>query len=249
MSLLLYAVSAGVLSTFNPCAYTLLPAILSRFLVHGRGGLGAGLRLGAALTLGTLLAFGGLGLLVALIGLALGRIFPYMALVLAVGFLLMGTLSLSGHSVKLPFSFQAPTSFGFRTYALFGLAFGLASLGCTLPIFLTVAGLGLAEEAAFGFLMMLTYGLSIGAVLTSLSVLTALGRAALLKQAGRIGRFVEPLGSVLLLAAAGYLLYTNLGFLTFNYELGWWLGVLSAGSALLLGLGLRYLGRGESVPA
>jgi peroxiredoxin len=92
-TLLLYAGSAGALATFNPYAYTVLPAILSRFLARGQGGVRAGLKLGALLALGTLTAFAGVGALLALVGMALGRAFPYVAVGLALLFLLLEALS------------------------------------------------------------------------------------------------------------------------------------------------------------
>jgi len=250
LSLLLYACTAGVLSTFNPCAYTLLPAILSRFLARGRGGVRAGLRLGGLLTLGTLTAFGGVGLLVTLVGVALGRLFPYVALALAALFLALGALSVGGRAPRLGLGLRAPVREGAGEVYLFGLAFGLASLGCTLPIFLTVAGMGVNGGALSLFGALSLYGLSMGAVLTGLSVATALGKRALLGWGRRLGRalgpLVEPLGGALLLAAGGYLLYTNSGYLTFDYALGRWLGLGAALLALLVGVGMRALGHKRS---
>lgn len=243
MTLLLYACSAGALSTFNPCAYTLLPAILSRFLAQEQGGVRSGLRLGALLSLGTLTAFGGAGLLLALVGMALGRAFPYIAVVLAALFLLLGARSLAGRTPHLAFGLRAPKGEGVGATYLFGLGFGLASLGCTLPIFLSVAGMGLSEGAFVGAAALALYGLGMGAVLVLLSVATALGKRALLGWGRTLGRTAEPLGGVLLVAAGGYLLYTNVGFLTFDYTLGWRLGTGAAGAALLAGLLLRAFGR------
>lgn len=243
MTLLLYACSAGALSTFNPCAYTLLPAILSRFLAQEQGGVRPGLKLGALLTLGTLTAFGGAGLLLALVGMALGRAFPYVAVVLAVFFLLLGALSLAGRPPQLAVGVRAPGSEGGGASYLFGLGFGVASLGCTLPIFLTVAGMGLNRGALVGFAALMLYGLGMGAVLVLLSLAAVLGKQALFGWGRLLGRAAAPLGGVLLVAAGGYLLYTNLGFLTFDYSLGWRLGVGAAALALFYGLALRVLER------
>lgn len=248
MTLLLYACSAGAVSTFNPCAYTLLPAILSRFLAQGQGGVRSGLKLGALLSLGTLTAFAGVGLLLALVGMALGRAFPYVAVVLALFFLLLGALSFAGQTPHLAFGLRAPKGEGIGATYLFGLGFGLASLGCTLPVFLSVAGMGLNRGALVGFAALALYGLSMGAVLVFLSVATALGKQALLGWGRFLGRTAEPLGGVLLLAAGGYLLSTNLGFLTFDYALGRRLGVGAAALALLYGLALRALERRRRKP-
>lgn len=248
-TLLLYAGSAGALATFNPCAYTLLPAILSRFLARGQGGVRAGLKLGALLALGTLTAFAGVGSLLALVGMALGRAFPYVAVGLALLFLLLGALSVAGRKPSPAFGLRAPKGEGAGSSYLYGLGFGLASLGCTLPVFLSVAGMGLSAGAFMGATVLALYGLGMGAVLVCLGVATALGKRALLARGRGLGRAAEPLGGVLLIAAGGYLLLTNVGFLTFDYTLGWRLGAGAAGAALLAGLLLRAFSRhDEAVP-
>jgi cytochrome c biogenesis protein CcdA len=236
VSVLLYAFSAGVISTFNPCAYTLLPAILGRVLAQGKGGVVAGLQLGLALSAGALCTFGALGLLVALVGLAVGSLFPYLAILLALAFLALAAVTLSGRTFKL--GLPAPSLLegtGLRAYYLFGFAFGLASLGCVLPMFLTVVGLGLERGVGISFLALCLYGLGMGA----LSLATALGKGALARWGRPLGRYLDPLGALLLIAAAGYLLYLNVGYLAFDYARGLQVGLAAALLALVAGLGGR----------
>lgn len=81
-------------------------------MVRGGGGLVAGLKLSAVLTLGTLAVFAVLGLLASLVGTVLGRVFPYAALVLAGAFLVLGALSLSGHKLGLELDLLSPRATG-----------------------------------------------------------------------------------------------------------------------------------------
>ncbi len=86
---------------------------------------------------------------------------------------------------------------------LFGVGYGAASLGCTLPLFLALVGasLGGAKLTAF-----VAYGIGMAVVLMALSVLVALAR-----EATRLVRPALPymgrIAGVLLLASGGYLFY------------------------------------------
>lgn len=241
METILFAVSAGALSTFNPCAYTLLPAILSRFL-EGQPGRFSALRLGLALTAGTLCVFAAIALLVATVGYSVGAAFPYFALAVAAVLLLVGTGIVAGRTVRLPLAPQLPdgaTRTPFAGAFLYGLSFGAASLGCALPLLLTVAAVALAKGPLLAFGAISLYGLAMGTVLLCLCLATAFGYRLLLKRARPLGRLVQPLGAILLLAAAGYLIYLNVGYLFLDYRLG----ALLAWSASLLALVAGLAGR------
>jgi cytochrome c-type biogenesis protein len=232
---LLMAFSAGAASALNPCAYALLPAILGRFLLEqGAQGLGGGLRLGLALSVGVLSVFAAFGALVALHSHLVGRFFPYLALVIALGLLVVGVLTLAGRGVHLP-SPQLPSTRGPYGPLLFGASFGLASLGCTLPVFLAVVGVAL-QATARGVWLLVAYGFGMAVVLVTLSVATGLGKRLVARPIRRLQRWLEPLGGLLLLAAATYLLHINLGFVLFDYPLGRRLAISAAAAALIVGL-------------
>ena len=96
---------------------------------------------------------------------------------------------------------------GMRAYAAYGLAYGVGSLGCTLPIFLAVVGIGLVSVGPAGAAVQLgLYGLGMGTVLTLLAL-----TAALLKQTAmprvRLSSLVEPVSAVLLLLTGAYVFY------------------------------------------
>jgi cytochrome c biogenesis protein CcdA len=88
------------------------------------------------------------------------------------------------------------------------LAYGLASLGCALPIFLAVVGSSLGAEGWLPALRQyLLYALGMGSVVTTLTLLTAFAREGALRRARRAGRFVGPLSALLLVLAGMYLLH------------------------------------------
>ncbi|MDZ7799411.1 MAG: hypothetical protein U5K81_01295 [Trueperaceae bacterium] len=97
---------------------------------------------------------------------------------------------------------------GLRGYFAFGLAYGLASLSCTLPVFLAVVGssLTLASLPEMG-LQLVAYGLGMGFVITVLTVSLAAFRQALVDRAKRAVRYVTPISAALMLVAGAYIVY------------------------------------------
>ncbi|GAB5601708.1 cytochrome c biogenesis CcdA family protein [Thermus sp. FJN-A] len=239
MSFLVYAFTAGALATLNPCGFAMLPAVLGRFLARGQGGARAGVVLGLLLSLGALTAFGGMGLLLTLVGTALSRYLPYVNLLLGLFLLILGTFTLAGRGVGLGVDLRAPEGRGWGEFYLFGLLYGLASLGCTLPVFLAVAGVALSRGPLEGLFALSAYGLGMGAVLTGASLLVGLGKEELLKGLRRAGLYLEPLGAGLLLLAGGYLLAYWLTFLSGSPGLARTVGLLVGILALWLGFWLK----------
>lgn len=238
MSFLVYAFTAGALATLNPCGFAMLPAVLGRFLARGQGGARAGLGLGLLLSLGALTAFGVMGLLLTLVGTALSRYLRYVNLLLGLFLLTLGALTLAGRGVGLGVDLRAPEGRGWGEFYLFGLFYGLASLGCTLPVFLAVAGVALSRGPLEGLLALSAYGLGMGAVLMGASLLVGLGKVELVKGLRRAGVYLESLGAGLLLVAGGYLLAYWLTFLLGNPALARALGLGAGVLALFLGLWL-----------
>jgi cytochrome c biogenesis protein CcdA len=197
------------------------------------------LGLGLLLTLGTLTTFGAIGMLFSLVGSALGRYLPYLNLFLGLGLLAMGVLTLIGKGWGLNLQFRTPTGQGSGQFYGFGLAYGLASLGCTLPVFLSVAGFALSRGPVSGASALLAYGLGMGTVLTMVSLLVGLGQEGMLKRLRQGGEHLEQLGVLLLLLAGGYLAGYQLA-LIFQVPTGArWLGIGLGLLAVVIGYGLR----------
>jgi hypothetical protein len=86
---------------------------------------------------------------------------------------------------------------------VYGIAYGIATLSCVLPIFLVAVGTaaGTAPERAAGFAGF-TLGMSSVITLVSLAATLADDAATRLKA---LAQFVAPLSGILMLAAAAYL--------------------------------------------
>ena len=217
-SSLLYPFTLGMMAAVNPCGFPLLPAYLEFFVGPAGGDDRAGVRAVRAVTaaafatVGFLVLFGLLGLVTQLGWSALAdrsaSVAAYVMVVFGVAMVALGMLTLSRRSFKLPLP-QIGTGTGLRrpaALAVFGFSYGVASIGCALPLFVggvaASFGHGSSLRAVTG---LMAYGLGMGAVLGTL----AIGIALLGRGAGRIlrkvSRWVPVAGGVLLVAVGSYL--------------------------------------------
>lgn len=214
-----YAFAAGMLAAVNPCGFALLPAYLGLYLGSDDGSASPAGRLtravGVSATMsGTfVLAFGAAGLLLAAIGSAFGSALPAVGLLVGLGLAGAGAYLLSGGTVYSSLADRAAArlsgaarSPGYRGYAAYGLAYAAASLGCTLPIFLTVVGLATAaHDPARSAGQFALYGLGMGFVVTVLTVATALFKGAVLARARIAGSRLSKGTGVLLVVTGAYI--------------------------------------------
>jgi cytochrome c-type biogenesis protein len=216
-----YAFAAGMVSAVNPCGFALLPAYLGLYLGSERSPRDLSRRLVRALGIGLMvsasfvLLFGVAGLLVSASASRLAGFFPLIGL--AVGLLLVatGAALLGGAHLNVTLIDRLGERAGRRAqrrglagYAAYGVAYAAGSLGCTLPIFLTVVAAGFtAGGPVQALLQFVLYGLGMGAVLTVLTLVTAVLEHTAFRSIRRIGAYLQPVGAVVLLLAGGYVVY------------------------------------------
>jgi len=219
-----YAFGAGMVSTVNPCGFVMLPAYLSLYLGARDSAFyqrSAGLRTLKALVVGVTVSAGFVALF-AIVGAGISaggniliRAIPWLAVLIGAGLLILGLAMLAGRSLPARFigrlvsRIGGPRSAGIGGFFLFGVAFGAASLSCTLPIFLMVVGSALASSGFIsGLVQFVSYGLGMGLVLIALTLGTALCKEGIVVS-GLQGAlpYVERAAAVLIVAAGGYILY------------------------------------------
>jgi cytochrome c biogenesis protein CcdA len=216
-----YAVVAGMVAAVNPCGFVLLPAYLGYYLGDGRGSTGVRGQLGRALLVsGTVTAsfallFGLAGVLAGLAASELTSALPWIGVTVGAALVLLGGLLGAGHELNLPLAPRMAQRLGPATrrqgiggYAAYGAAYGLASLGCTLPVFLGVVGTSLQLHglvSAVGQFML--FGIGMGVVLTACTIATAWLGDGLMKRARALGPHVGWLSAIVLWLAGTYVLY------------------------------------------
>jgi cytochrome c-type biogenesis protein len=207
------AVTAGGLSVVNACGFPLLPAFLSFYLGADEDRLpSAPTRVLQGLMVGGLVALGFLGLF-AVVGLpvslgvgAIAEAVPWVGLATGVVLALTGLSVIAGRRLRLAFvpRPRVRSERRFVAMVLFGVGYGAASMGCTLPIFLALVGASLGADKIAVFL---AYGLGMAVVLMALAVASACARQGIARRLRPLLPHVGRVAGVLLTASGCYLVY------------------------------------------
>jgi cytochrome c biogenesis protein CcdA len=213
---LAYAFSAGLVAAVNPCGFPMLPAYLSWFIGTDRDDTDTAARvlraLGSALavSLGFLAVFSALGIPINAGVSSIYRWMPWLTIVIGVALTLLGLAMLGGFQLKvaLPRLDRAGKDRRFGSMVLFGVSYAIASLSCTLPIFLVVvAGTVERENALSGFLAFVAYSVGMSVVLMVLSLALAFARDGMVRRLRSALQYTDRAAGALLVLVGMYLVY------------------------------------------
>lgn len=245
------ALIAGGLATLNPCGFAMLPAFLSFYvgaeeesLPRAPNRVVQGLLVGLLVTAGFLVVFLAIGLPIMYGATLVAEAMPWAGLAVGAMLGVIGLAALAGRHVSLPL--RSPIRVGrdrrARTMFVFGVGYGTASLGCTLPAFLALVGAGLGTgDTAASLAVFAAYGGGMALVLMALSVGAALLHQGLARGLKRLVPHLHRMAGGLLLVAGAYLTY-------------YWARILFGPSATLssdpiVGLATRLSARLETIAA
>lgn len=219
---LVFALGAGVAAAFNPCGFAMLPAYLGLYLGANEpqspsivSQIGKALLIGATVSAGFVLLFALAGAVIALgARSALGSILPWIGITIGILLTLVAAWLVSGGKLYTALAQQLSEKFGnpgqtnIRGYFIFGLSYGLASLSCTLPIFLAVIGTSFASASIWtSFAQFVLYALGMGAVILALTLGIALFKTAMVGMMRKAMPIIAPLGNWLMLIAGAYIVF------------------------------------------
>ncbi len=214
---IMLALAAGGLSTVNPCGFAMLPAYLSFYVGADEDQLPSagsrtaqGLMTGLMVTAGFLLVFGIVGLPITYGATQIVRAIPWAGIILGIVLLVVGVLTLLGRKISMtitnpvrPDQTRQP-----KTMFLFGIGYGIASLGCTLPVFLAVIGASLATRGPGSALTVLAaYGAGMAIMLILFSTGAALVREGLVRTVRKMMPYMHRITGTMLTIAGIYLTY------------------------------------------
>jgi cytochrome c-type biogenesis protein len=213
-----FAFTAGLVATVNPCGFAMLPAYLSYFMgtdgdVDGRlpaaAALGRGLIVGAVVSSGFLAVFGAAGLLITIGVQATVGALPWAAMLVGLGVIALGVAMLAGRSLRIRGPAAARTGGGRQlpSVFLFGVSYAVASLSCTLPVFLVVV-VGAIPQLGLvaGVATFVVYGLGMSALLLLVTFALALGKRAVVTWLRRSSRHVNRIAGGILVLAGTYII-------------------------------------------
>jgi cytochrome c biogenesis protein CcdA len=171
---------------------------------------GKALRLGLLTASGILAVFGLLGVpFVVLLGVLT---FQQLALaVLLTGLLIaaLGALGLAGRDLSFAVPVRAPQARTPASFLLFGVAYGLVSMGCTFPLFLVgaVGPVARAGNPLAGLLGATSFGAGMASVMLIATLGLATSRGLTRERLRRAVPWVKRASNVVLIAAGLYIVY------------------------------------------
>lgn len=214
-----FAFAAGLVATVNPCGFAMLPAYLSYFMgLEGTARPGAvasvarGLTVGAVVSAGFLLVFAVVGALVELGLRSVIDYVPWAALVIGGSLVMLGVAMLGfGYepTLALPKLERGGSSRRLTSVFVFGVSYAVASLSCTLPVFLTVVATATAatRSVASGTVTFLAYGTGMALLLVVVTLALALAKEGLVRRLRNAARVVGRVSGAVLILAGGYIVW------------------------------------------
>lgn len=210
-----YSFILGVLAAVNPCGFVLLPTYLMFFLgLEGsrphdsqRASLSRALRVGLATSSGFVALFLVVGTISRLFTNAIERNAKYASIVIGIALVVMGVAMLAGWKPRIVTpNIATGRTRTFRSMFFFGIAYAVASIGCTIG-FLTSVILGSINVHGFasGLISILLYGVGMGAIVTALTVSFAFAKGGLLRVMRNGMRHLDRVSAVLVLLTGLYL--------------------------------------------
>lgn len=211
------AFAAGMVATVNPCGFAMLPAYLSYFMgletdaPRSRvAAVRSAFQVGASVSLGFLVVFGIAGLLITAGFRTVIDWIPWLALLIGFGVIALGIALLRGFdlNVSLFKAKRGRKGRGFRSVFMFGVSYAVASLSCTLPVFLTVVASQVTQSNLIsGLLTFVVYGMGMALVLLALTVALALGKASIVSRFRSAMKHVNTVSGVILIFAGVYVVW------------------------------------------
>ena len=219
-----FAFGAGMASAINPCGFPMIPAYIAMYL--GADGATSGntrpdrqiirsLYIGTIVTVGFSLLFGVAGILLTVgTRVLMLEVIPYLGLTIGVLLVLLGLWIMcglkfyTGFAARIAFHIGDSRTVSAKGYLLFGISYAVASLSCTIPIFLTVVGTSVTlGDFLYSFLQFVLFALGMGSVIISLTVSMAVLRQGIIRWYRNIIPVIQPVCACLMFLAGLYILF------------------------------------------
>ncbi len=209
------AFTAGVLAVLAPCALPMLPSYMAYYmnLEEGEKSLGASLGLAFTVVAGFLVVFLVIGLLPSF---ALNQVSSRLEYVAPfIGALLVFIGLASGFSDvfnRVPaVNVAAPQKAGYRSFFLYGVGYGAASLACSLPVFILLVLQSSTAGGPIGVLAsFLVYGLGASTVVVPLTLTLTYSKDYVQRRLMGVLPWMKKINAAVLVVAGLYMILTGL---------------------------------------
>ena len=220
-----FAFTAGMVASVNPCGFSMLPPYLGIFLADQQleshsnskssGSIYVPLKVSLAVTTAFILTFIAFGLPIGLGLRGLVDYFPWFGLIIGILLCATGAYLFYGGSIYSSYASRAASVIvleqgrnGYRNYFLFGVAYAIASLSCTLPIFLAVIGGVFSSGTIFtAIIQFAMYGIGMGTVVLGLTISISVFKLASFSILRNTSKYIHNASSVLILLSGSFIVY------------------------------------------
>jgi len=202
-----FAFTSGIFSIFSPCGYALLPGYVSYYL-GSRFSVGRALFGGLVCSMGLITVLTVVGGLASSLGALLPQLIPILDLLAGGILIIMGVGTLSQMSLPyISIPGKLPQRKGLVGFYVFGVVYGLAGVGCSAPIFISVLFYAMSRGFTNGVLTFITYAIGMSVPLVVTSVLVAEAKEYLIHKISRVTPWFHKVGGVVLIMVGLYLFY------------------------------------------
>jgi cytochrome c biogenesis protein CcdA len=233
-----FAFSAGAVAFLNPCGFAMLPTYVSYFVESNtqeiitassnsrlilvrrltRGGL-----IGLLVTASFIVTFGLTGIAISSLGIGIAKFLPWIAVASGIVIIGIGVAKIFGRTINIDipsprgllYTTNSDNEGGkkpsFVNFFLFGIGYSVASLSCTLPLFLLIVFQSLlAGGIKEGFIVFMAYALGMGSIVMAISIAISASNQTFIKWLRKIAPKMNIVTSIVLILAGSYLIYYNL---------------------------------------
>ena len=232
-----FAFGAGMLAAVNPCGFVMLPAYLTLYIGDETEDQRKGLRgvtarsaraiyISLTMGLGFVVLFGAAGLVVGLSQEAVRVALPWIGFVMGFlitglgAYILAGGKLYTGLAQRMADKVGDPSVASLQGYFLFGISYALASLSCTLPLFLSVITSSFSRGGIVnGTLQFVSYAAGMTFLILAITIAIAIAKSALVNHLRRIMPYLNAISATVLILVGAYLVFYWLteGDLTANF--------------------------------
>lgn len=215
-----YAFGAGMIASVNPCGFLMLPGFIGYYIGQETPGedpndvtvqhLARAVLFGLMVTLGFVALFAAIGSVISAGGTAIVGAFPWAGLAIGCALAAFGLwILLTGRSFGLAIASRIgrPRGRGIGSAFVYGIAYGAASLSCTLAIFLVVVGRSTASDGVLsGVGQFVSFALGMGVVVISVSLSAAAFKGSVVQTLKGVAPYFQRLSGIFLAGAGVYLI-------------------------------------------
>ncbi|MFV0257609.1 MAG: cytochrome c biogenesis CcdA family protein [Acidimicrobiales bacterium] len=209
------ALALGIVAMVNPCGFAMLPAYLGFFLGIEAGqphenrliGLQRAQKVALAMSAGFMLVFGLIGVVLAGAMNTVAPWLPWITLLLGVGLVALGVAMSLGYepNVRGPKLEKGGRSQSLTSMFLFGVSYAVASLSCTISLFISAVGTSAAGHS-FGQRLggFLSYAIGMGLTATVVTLAVAFGRRGVVQGLRQVLPHLTRISAVILIVVGVY---------------------------------------------